>query len=144
VGRTSAELAGTGTSGDHGRGRRAVAPWQILWKGWKDILVRTYEQLDEDRVLAVAAGVVFYGLLALFPAITALVSCYALFAKGSTQRPLIAGRQRSAWRRFRHRKGPGRPGTAKGRRQARTGLRLQFSARGVERQWRHEGNHRRT
>jgi membrane protein len=81
---SNGELAGTATSGDHGRGRRAVAPWQIPWKGWKDILIRTYEQLDEDRVLAVAAGVVFYGLLALFPAITALVSCYALFAKGST------------------------------------------------------------
>jgi membrane protein len=67
-----------------GRGRRAVAPWQIPWKGWKDILVRTYQQLDDDRVLAVAAGVVFYGLLALFPAITALVSSYALFAKAST------------------------------------------------------------
>ena len=35
-------------------------------------------------MLAVAAGVVFYGLLALFPAITALVSSYALFAKAST------------------------------------------------------------
>jgi membrane protein len=34
--------------------------------------------------LAVAAGVVFYGLLALFPAVTALVSLYGLFAKAST------------------------------------------------------------
>ena len=67
-----------------GRGRHAVAPWQIPWKGWKDILLRTYEQMNDDRLLAVAAGVVFYGLLALFPAITALVSSYALFAKGST------------------------------------------------------------
>jgi membrane protein len=32
----------------------------------------------------VAAGVVFYGLLALFPGITALVSVYGLFAKAST------------------------------------------------------------
>jgi membrane protein len=54
------------------------------WKGWKDILWRTYQQLNEDRVLAVAAGVVFYGLLALFPGITALVSLYGLFAKAST------------------------------------------------------------
>jgi membrane protein len=69
---------------DDGRGRRAKSPWQIPWKGWKDILIRTYQQLGEDRLLAVAAGVVFYGLLALFPAITALVSSYALFAKGST------------------------------------------------------------
>jgi hypothetical protein len=66
------------------RGRQATAPWQIPWKGWKDILWRTYQQLNEDRLLAVAAGVVFYGLLALFPGITALVSLYGLFAKPST------------------------------------------------------------
>jgi membrane protein len=35
-------------------------------------------------LLATAAGVVFYGLLAVFPAITALVSCYGLFADAST------------------------------------------------------------
>jgi membrane protein len=66
------------------RGRRASAPWHIPWKGWKDILWRTYEQITEDRLLAVAAGVVFYGLLALFPTITAFVSLYGLFAKAST------------------------------------------------------------
>jgi membrane protein len=38
-------------------------------------------QASEDRLLAISAGVVFYGLLALFPAVTALVSCYGLFAK---------------------------------------------------------------
>jgi membrane protein len=40
--------------------------------------------LNDDRLLALAAGVVFFGLLAIFPAITALVSSYALFAKAST------------------------------------------------------------
>jgi Virulence factor BrkB len=64
-----------------GRGRRAASPIQIPWKGWKDIFWRTVNQASEDRLLAVAAGVVFYGLLALFPAVTALVSCYGLFAK---------------------------------------------------------------
>jgi membrane protein len=39
--------------------------------------------IGEDRLLAVAAGVVFYGLLALFPAVTALVSFYGLFANAS-------------------------------------------------------------
>jgi membrane protein len=63
-----------------GRGRKATAPWQIPWAGWKDVLWRTYEQINEDRLLAVAAGVVFYGLLALFPGITALVSLYGFFA----------------------------------------------------------------
>jgi membrane protein len=66
------------------RGRRATVPWQIPWAGWKDILWRTYAQIGEDRLLAVAAGVVFYGLLALFPAVTAFVSLYGLFAKAST------------------------------------------------------------
>src|SRR3954447_21929344 len=72
------------TSAERERGRSAVAPWRIPWQGWKDILIRTYEQFSEDRLLAVAAGVVFYGLLVLFPAITALVSSYALVAKPST------------------------------------------------------------
>jgi membrane protein len=68
----------------HGRGRRSKTPLQIPWKGWKDILWRTYERTGEDRLLAIAAGVVFFGLLAVFPAITALVSCYGLFANPST------------------------------------------------------------
>ena len=66
------------------RGRHATAPWQIPWPGWKDILWRTYQQISDDRLLAVAAGVVFYGLLAIFPAVTAFVSLYVLFAKAST------------------------------------------------------------
>jgi membrane protein len=60
------------------------SPADIPVRDWKDILGRTYEQVSEDRLLAVAAGVVFYGLLSLFPAITALVSSYALFADTST------------------------------------------------------------
>src|SRR5712671_603283 len=68
----------------HGRGRRSKSPLQIPWAGWKDILWRTYERTGEDRLLAIAAGVVFFGLLAVFPAITALVSSYGLFADPTT------------------------------------------------------------
>ncbi len=67
-----------------GRGRSATAPWEIPWQGWKDILWRTYEEIGSDRLLAIAAGVVFFGLLALFPAVTALVSVYGLVADYST------------------------------------------------------------
>jgi membrane protein len=67
-----------------GRGRHSSSPLQIPWRGWQDVLWRTYEQINEDRLLAIAAGVVFFGLLAVFPAITALVSCYGLFADAST------------------------------------------------------------
>jgi membrane protein len=67
-----------------GRGRHAPAPLQIPWRGWKDILLRTYHEIQQDRLLALAAGVVFYSLLALFPAIAAGVSVYALFADAAT------------------------------------------------------------
>ncbi len=69
-----------------GRGRQATSPAHIPWKGWKDILWRTAKQISRHRLLAVSAAVVFYGLLALFPAITALVSAYGLFAPAATIR----------------------------------------------------------
>jgi membrane protein len=62
------------------RGREAVRPTQIPWQGWKDIFWRVYDEITKDRLLAVAAGVVFFGLLATFPAVTAAVSLYGLFA----------------------------------------------------------------
>ena len=67
-----------------GRGRSADAPTQIPSRGWKDILWRTYEEISKDRLFLIAAGVVFYAMLAVVPAITALVSLYGLFAKAST------------------------------------------------------------
>jgi membrane protein len=69
---------------EQGRGRRATAPWQIPWAGWKDILWRVYASINDNRLLAVAAGVVFYSLLAIFPAIAAFVSLYGLIADAST------------------------------------------------------------
>jgi membrane protein len=71
-------------SGLKSRGRFSSSPFQIPWLGWKDILWRTYVRTSEDRLLAIAAGVVFFGLLAIFPTITALVSFYGLFADPST------------------------------------------------------------
>lgn len=62
------------------RGRAAAHPGQIPPLGWKDILVRTYRSISEDRVTQLAAGVTYYVLLALFPGIAALVSIYGLVA----------------------------------------------------------------
>jgi membrane protein len=62
------------------RGRLATTPSEIPARGWKDILWRVYERITECRVIAVAAGVTFYALLAIFPAIAALISIYGLFA----------------------------------------------------------------
>jgi membrane protein len=69
---------------ERGRGRQARKPLQIPGRGWKDIFVRTYWGIQNDRLLALAAGVVFYSLVSLFPAIAAGVSSYALFADAAT------------------------------------------------------------
>ena len=63
-----------------GRGRGASRVAAIPAAGWKDILWRTYSEVVSDHVLLIAAGVAFYILLALVPALTALVSIYGLFA----------------------------------------------------------------
>jgi membrane protein len=66
------------------RGREATGPSEIPAQGWKDIAWRVYQQFNEDRVMLVAAGVTFYALLAIFPALTAFVSIYGLFADPET------------------------------------------------------------
>lgn len=71
-----------GTEGDRGRG--AEAPQQIPAKGWKDIAKRTKVQVKEDNVSLLAAGVAFYALLALFPALVALISLWGLVADPAT------------------------------------------------------------
>jgi membrane protein len=77
----SPSLIGKGSEtrlGD-GRGRSATRPSEIPAKGWKDILLRVYQGISDDRILANAAAVTFYVLLAIFPGIAALVSIYGLF-----------------------------------------------------------------
>ena len=69
---------------ERGRGRSAETPTEIPARGWKDIAWRVYDQFTQDRVMSVAAGVTYYALLALFPAIAALVSIYGLFADPGT------------------------------------------------------------
>ena len=69
---------------ERARGRHALHPLQIPWLGWKDILWRTGWEMQSDRLFSIAAGVAFYVLLAIFPAITALVSGYCLFFNAST------------------------------------------------------------
>lgn len=62
------------------RGREAESPSEIPAKGWKDILLRVYGNIGEHRLLALAAGMTYYSLLAIFPALAALVAIYGLFS----------------------------------------------------------------
>lgn len=66
------------------RGRQAASPSEIPPRGWKDILLRVYENLSRHRLLALAAGMTYYSLLAIFPAIAALVAMYGLFSDPAT------------------------------------------------------------
>ncbi|MBN9092501.1 YhjD/YihY/BrkB family envelope integrity protein, partial [Pandoraea pnomenusa] len=66
------------------RGRHAKHPSAIPWRGWKDILWRVWSEIGEDRIMLVAAGVTFYLLLALFPALAAFVSLYGFVADPKT------------------------------------------------------------
>src|ERR1700716_3103440 len=124
---------------ERGRGRRARAPSQIPWRGWKDVFVRTYDEIQNDRLLALAAGVAFYSLVALFPAIAAGVSSYALFANVATigKHLSIVGEPRPPG---------GRDLPHRGQERWQAHLRLSPGARhrAVERQCGHEGDLRRT
>ena len=67
-----------------GRGREADTPEQIPPRGWGDILWRVFWSISANRILSTAGGVAFFALLAVFPAIAAIVSLYGLFANSST------------------------------------------------------------
>lgn len=61
-------------------GRQAATPSEIPPKGWKDIFLRVYANISKHRILALAAGMTYYSILAIFPAIAAFVAMYGLFA----------------------------------------------------------------
>jgi len=63
-----------------GRGRIAERPHHIPWRGWKDILWRTWREITHDRLTVVAGSVTYYTLLAIFPALGVFVSLYGLIA----------------------------------------------------------------
>jgi membrane protein len=71
-------------------GRLANSPLEIPWLGWKRVIRRTWEEIISDRVGLVAAGCAFYGTLALFPAISMLVSIYGLMFDPVTVEPHLA------------------------------------------------------
>ena len=62
------------------RGRGVTSPLDIPARGWKDILLRVYDNIGEHRIMALAAGITYYSILAIFPALAALVAIYGLFS----------------------------------------------------------------
>lgn len=72
-------------------GRSARVPREIPGPGWRRLLVRVWRRNGENRMGLIAAGVAFYGLLASFPAIAALISVFGLIADPAQIDPLFAG-----------------------------------------------------
>lgn len=70
---------GTG-SGSPGTVREADTPAARPARRWKAIALRTKDQVKSDSVSILAGGVAFYSVLALFPAMVALLSIYGLIS----------------------------------------------------------------
>jgi membrane protein len=66
------------------KGRQAETPAQIPAPGWKEIALRTWKEGSKDNISLVAAGVAFYGLLAMVPLLGATVLTYGLVASPQT------------------------------------------------------------
>jgi membrane protein len=77
--RLADRLAGDGDS----HGRLADRPTDVSAKGWMDVLRRVRAEMKNDHVSLLAAGVAFFGLLALVPGLVALLSIYGLVADPS-------------------------------------------------------------
>ena len=62
------------------RGREAEKPSQIDRPGWRDILLRTKNEIADDHVSMIAAGVAYYAMLAIFPAVAVVISIWGLIS----------------------------------------------------------------
>jgi membrane protein len=88
----AAKEAATRFSGDPGKppkgapseqelpGIHAEKPTEIPLRGWKQILKRAWAEHKADNMPIIAGGVAFFGFLAIFPALIALISLYGLVA----------------------------------------------------------------
>jgi membrane protein len=66
--------------GGDAAGREAEHPGQIPPRGWFAVLKRVKVEVKDDNVSLLAAGVAFYAMLAIFPAIIAVVTVYGMVA----------------------------------------------------------------
>jgi len=71
-----------------GSKREPEAPTDLSKQSWKDVVKRTVREFKEDDLTMLAAALTYYGVLAIFPAIIALVSIIGLVGDSLTQ-PLL-------------------------------------------------------
>ena len=64
------------------------SPTDLKARSWRGVMSRTVREFKEDNVTVWAAALTYYGILAIFPAIIALVSILGLIGPSATQ-PLL-------------------------------------------------------
>jgi membrane protein len=52
----------------------------MSWSAWRQVLGRVWGGIASDHLSIIAAGVAFFGILAIFPAIAALIALYGMVA----------------------------------------------------------------
>jgi membrane protein len=65
-------------------GLHADKPTEIPWRGWKQVLKRSWAENKADNMPIIAGGVAFFGFLSIFPALIAMISIYGLVASPET------------------------------------------------------------
>lgn len=86
-----AEENSGGSPHDARRGRHARSPGQLPARGWRDILWRVKDEIAQDHLSVIAAGIAFYAMLSIFPALGAALSLYGIVADPTTVERHIAG-----------------------------------------------------
>lgn len=61
-------------------GRGVSSPTRFGWSAWRQVLGRVFANIGRHHLSVVAAGVAFFGVLAIVPALAALVGLYGLIA----------------------------------------------------------------
>src|SRR3954454_7223400 len=81
--RAAAESASRRAAHGNGDGAGPTGPTDIRGRGWGAVLKRTIKEFRRDNLTDWAAALTYYGVLALFPALIALVSIVGLLGKST-------------------------------------------------------------
>ena len=75
---------------EHGEpdGDAPTKPTRLPRRSWRGVFARTFREFKEDNVTDWAAALTYYGVLAIFPAVIALIAIVGLIGHSATQ-PLI-------------------------------------------------------
>lgn len=74
--------------GDRSAGDAPDGPTELRGRSWRGVVKRTIREFREDNLTDWAAALTYYGVLAIFPALLALVSVLGLIGDSATQ-PLL-------------------------------------------------------